>query len=131
VVMIATLAAMDLSRRQGGSPSVFGIIGFIPFFVWESFLGGVDVVRRVIRPTMIIDPGFHPYPLRLQGSSARVFFLDSISLLPGTLSADMRDGIVQVHALDLRDENLDRSLARLEKRVAKLFGETLEPDTHD
>jgi multicomponent Na+:H+ antiporter subunit E len=127
-VVGATLAAMNLTRRQGGNPSVFGIVSFLPFFVWESILGGVDVARRVMRPTIKIEPGFRSYPLRLQGLGARVFFLDTISLLPGTLSADMRDGIVQVHTLDLRDDNLESSLADLERRVAKLFGETWEAD---
>jgi multicomponent Na+:H+ antiporter subunit E len=129
-VLLATLAAMKLSRRRDGGPSVLGVLGFVPFFVWESFLGGVDVARRVMRPTMSIGPGFHPYRLRLQGSNARVFFLDSISLLPGTLSADMRDGVIQVHALDLNDPQLDDSLTRLEQRIARLFGEALETDKH-
>jgi multicomponent Na+:H+ antiporter subunit E len=130
-VVGAALAAISLSRRQGGNPSVFGIIGFLPFFVWESVLGGVDVAHRVMRPTIKIEPGFRSYPLRLQGPGARVFFLDTISLLPGTLSAYMRDGVGQVHTLDLRDDNLDSSLADLEGRVAKLFGETWEDDRSD
>jgi hypothetical protein len=42
----------------------------------------------------------------------------------------MRDGVIQVHALDLNDPQLDDSLTRLEQRIARLFGEALETDKH-
>jgi multicomponent Na+:H+ antiporter subunit E len=63
--------------------------------------------------------------VRLQRPDARVFFVDGISLLPGTLSADLRDGVLLVHALDTKDA-VSASLRRLEERVADLFGEQLE-----
>jgi multicomponent Na+:H+ antiporter subunit E len=52
-------------------------------------------------------------------------FIDSISLLPGTLSADLRGDLVTVHALDVRTDVVE-GLATLERRVAALFGESLE-----
>jgi multicomponent Na+:H+ antiporter subunit E len=74
---------------------------------------------------MRIDPGFVRYPLRLENPSARVFFVNGISLLPGTLSADLRADVIHVHVLDLRSDTLT-GLRRLEHRVADLFHERLE-----
>jgi multicomponent Na+:H+ antiporter subunit E len=123
-VLAATLAALRLSERGNGL-SARGAARFLPFFLLESVRGGVDVARRVLRPQMRIDPGIHTYRLRLRRSDACVFFVDSVSLLPGTLSADLCDGVMRVHALDVNDA-IAASLRRLEERVADLFGEQLE-----
>ncbi|NBC11122.1 MAG: cation transporter [Planctomycetes bacterium] len=116
-------AASDASGRRGMTPS--GLLGFVPLFLLESLRGGLDVAGRVMRPQLRIQPGFHAYAPRLRDPVARIVFLDSISLLPGTLSADLRDDIIQVHALDTASD-LDPELERLERAVARLFGETLE-----
>lgn len=129
-VLLATYAAARLSTRVGADPRPLRLMTFAPFFVWESVLGGVDVARRVLGPKVRIDPALVSYRPRLRDPAAQVAFLDSISLLPGTLSADMRDGVVQVHALDLNDPQLDDSLTRLEQRIGRLFGEALETDKH-
>ncbi len=102
-----------------------GLLRFAPFFVRESVRGGIDVAVRVMRPRLRIDPGFQYYDVRLADPIAQVVFLDSISLLPGTLSADFIDGRIKVHALDT-SKDLAPSLQRLERLVAALFGE--QPD---
>jgi multicomponent Na+:H+ antiporter subunit E len=124
-VLLATFAAARLSQLVGADPKPLRLAGFVPFFVWESILGGIDVARRVLAPRLRIDPALVTYRPRLTDPAARVVFLDSISLLPGTLSADIRDGLAYVHALD-GDDAVIAGLARLERRVAHLFGEQLE-----
>lgn len=116
-------AATDASERRGMTLS--GLLAFVPLFLLGSLRGGLDVAGRVMRPRLRIAPGFHAYAPRLRDPVARIVFLDSISLLPGTLSADLRGGIIQVHALDTGSD-LNPELERLEGAVARLFGETLE-----
>lgn len=103
---------------------LLGLMRFIPYFAIESLRGGLDVAARVMRPRVRIDPGFLRYPVRLRSPSAQVVFIDSISLLPGTLSADLRNGVIDVHALDI-SADLEPELERLEGRVARVFGERL------
>jgi len=124
IVLLATVYGERLAipPRRGLSP--VAVLAFIPYFLWQSLLGGLDVARRVLRPQLDIDPGFLRYPVRLSDPDARVFFLDSIRLLPGTLSANMRGGMIDVHALDA-GVDVAPELADLERRVARLFGETL------
>jgi multicomponent Na+:H+ antiporter subunit E len=124
----AVLAALWIARREsgGGAPgwSVWGFVQFFPYFLWESFRGGIDVARRVIGCRVDVDPGYHSYLLALARPGARVFFLDVVSLLPGTLSADIEGDRLLVHMLDRRQDP-SRELARLERRVAAVFGEQL------
>ena len=127
-VTLATLVALRLATQTSDQSRLLGFIRFVPFFLVESIRGGVDVASRVMRPRLRIAPGVRTYTLRLSGPNARVFFLDTVSLLPGTLSADMRDGQLFVHALDVHDD-INASLRRLEHRIADLFGESLGDDT--
>lgn len=125
-VAAATLASLKLSEPRARSLSLPGLARFIPFFLWESLRGGFDVAARVMLPRLRVQPGTTTYNIRLRNPTARLVFLDSISLLPGTLSADLKGDLLWVHALEITAD-VDQGLMDLEERVADLFGETLEP----
>jgi len=124
-VLAATWASQRLAQRTRGL-SLPGLLRFLPYFIYESVRGGLDVALRVLRPRMRISPGVQTYRSRLDDRAARVFFAGSISLLPGTLSADLRGRTIHVHALDARGD-LAPDLERLELRVADLFAQPLAP----
>jgi len=124
MVLLAAVASLALRRPRKRGLSLAGLLRFAPFFVIESLRGGLDVTVRVLRPRVRIAPGFQNYRMRLADPRARVFFFSVISLLPGTLSADVDDDRVLVHALDA-EADLNPELQRLERRVADLFGEAL------
>lgn len=129
-VALATLAAQRLAGPRVHGPRLLSTLRFVPYFVIESIRGGLDVASRVMRPRLRIAPGISTYDLRLASVNARVFFLNSVSLLPGTLSADLRGARLYVHALDTKDD-IDAGLRRLETQIADLFGEPLEPTRRD
>jgi multicomponent Na+:H+ antiporter subunit E len=129
-ILAATWASLALSGRKSPDrnrrvPSILGMLRFIPFFLWESLRGGIDVAARVMTPRPRVDPGMRSYRMRLQSAAARLVFVDSVSLLPGTLSADLQGDLVTVHALDVGDD-IERSLQGLERKVADLFDERLD-----
>jgi multicomponent Na+:H+ antiporter subunit E len=49
-----------------------------------------------------------------------VIFASTVNLLPGTLSAELNDNVVTIHALNASSA-VDRQLQELERRVARLF----------
>jgi multicomponent Na+:H+ antiporter subunit E len=93
---------------------------FLPFFCLQSLRGGVDVAWRAFHPGLPIHPCLVHYPLRLRETPARVFMANVVSLLPGTLSADIDGDSLIVHALDGRLPVAEQ-LAVLESRVANVF----------
>ena len=125
-VIVATWSYSRLSPRRSGRVSMIGVLRLLPVFFWESFRGGFDVAQRVLRLRPKINPGLFDYRLNLSSTSARVFFVDLVSLLPGTLSADIRGDRMRIHALDLSQDSVTE-LWRLERRVAAVFCQTL-PD---
>lgn len=100
------------------------VIGFVPFFLWHSLKGGVDVARRAFHPRMPIAPELIDYPLRLPPGLPRVILVNIVSLLPGTLSVTLDVQILKIHVLDSRGDVMSEVEA-LEYRVARMCGALL------
>lgn len=91
---------------------------FFAYFVRASILGGVDVAARALDPRLPIEPRFLRYPLTVPPGQPRTLLVSLVSLLPGTLSADLEKDTLIVHALS---EESAAGLRDLEQRVAWLF----------
>ena len=101
---------------------------FVPYFLLISFRGGIDVAKRAFLPSMPIDPAFVHYRLRVsEDGAAAVFFLSTISLVPGTLFVDIDKSQALVHLIDQGSSALGE-LERLERRVAPIFGESVDDE---
>lgn len=98
-----------------------GSLSFAWYFVVQSVRGGWDVARRVIDPRLPLEPGFHRHRVALPEGPARVFFENAVTLLPGTLSAELEGDAVIIHCLDLT-QPVAKDLLDLEERIARLFG---------
>lgn len=94
----------------------------IAFFVWfliESCKGGVDVAWRALHPAMPIKPEFLDYRLDLPPGQPRTLMISTISLLPGTLSADLvDDNTVVIHSIAPDSREVTE---RLERKIQHLF----------
>lgn len=100
--------------------SLAGIARFLPYFFWNSLRGGVDVAARALDPTLPIDPAVLRYEMRLESDEARVLMANTVTLLPGTLSADLQGNVLLVHVLNASGFSMD-TLDALQRRVADLF----------
>jgi multicomponent Na+:H+ antiporter subunit E len=124
-LIVASAAATSLALVPPlGRVRPAGLARFAVFFVRESVLGGVDVARRAFAPARAnVEPGFVERDLRLPEGAPRLLFTGCISLLPGTLSAQVDADAVRVHVLDPAMP-WERTLDSLEERVADLFALT-------
>lgn len=125
-VMLAATASLALI-----SPVTlvwYELFRFVPFFLIRSLLGGADVAWRALRPSMPIDPHLIEYPIRLPQGLPSVFMANTVSLLPGTLSAELNSNYLNIHVLAGRKDIL-AELGTLEEMVAALFGTSLRPSS--
>tara|TARA_R110001592_G_scaffold116143_1_gene317205 strand:- start:9898 stop:10452 length:555 start_codon:yes stop_codon:yes gene_type:complete len=122
VVMLATLVSMALLPPFCWSLS--GIVRFLPFFLWHSLRGGVDVGWRAFHPNVPINPALIDYPLCLPPGIVRVFMANIVNLLPGTLCAELNGNCLKVHALDTSKDVLLELMA-VEQVVARIFSISL------
>jgi len=116
--LLVSLLLLPASRRQR---PLGGTVRFVGFFLWESLRGGIDVALRALNPRLPLNPDLIDYSLRLPEGNARIVLMNTISLLPGTLSANLQDDCLQVHTLDDDPQTL-QSLEQVETVVAQLFG---------
>lgn len=115
-VIVATIYSLKLSDPLLPKLSLSGAFVFILLFIRESISGGIDVARRTLSPKMMIEPGFDRYRLNIVDPCGRLIFINCISLLPGTLAADLDGEYVDLHVLDLRQDPLPQ-LQRIETAI--------------
>jgi len=114
-----------------GNINLLAFISFIPYFLWQSLLGGIDVAWRTLQPNMPIHPNIYTYEFRLKSDGARVFIAQAISLMPGTLTCLVGDHRLNIHVLSGSREQLVAAVTILEKRTARIFREQLEEPRHE
>jgi len=124
VVLAASWSVRHLGSGGAGAVSVLGLLRFVPFFLWQSLRGGIDVALRTLAPRMRICPGFTVYRSELRRRDALSFFVACVSLLPGSLAAGIDGDRLDVHLLDSATDATDE-LRRLEAAVARVYPDTL------
>lgn len=123
-VLLATAAAVALPASS--NLVWYEGLKFLPYFFWRSLLGGVDVAWRAFHPLMPIAPDMIEYPTSLPKGLAQVVMANTISLLPGTLSAQLDHGVITVHVLD-GDSDFLSEIKAVECRLARVFGTASAP----
>lgn len=126
-IVLAILLQPDSETRffkKSPFLNVIGLVQFGYFFLLESLRGGLDVSSRVLAAKPRVDPVFYDYSMQLQIPNAQLLFITSVSLLPGTLCADLNNNQITIHTLD-QHMDTTQGMKRLEFLVGKIFGEAL------
>ena len=119
-ILTAIFIDYRLSPPKGNRWSLGGFLVYAFYFLKLSITGGIDVAWRTYHPRLPLNPAMIEYPLRLTSLSARNLFVCTVSLLPGTLSAELRDNILFVHVLDV-GRPFKQELKIIENRVEVVF----------
>ena len=99
-------------------------LDLLRYWIWligQIIRSSIDVSRIVLHPKLPISPRV----IDVKAEAERPFYLvtlgNSITLTPGTLSIDVHDGVIKVHALteagasDLEAGEMNRRVAEIEK----------------
>ena len=123
VIIAASLASFHILPLRSWRWSLWGLTLFVPYFLWQSLLGSLDVAWRALHPKMPLKPGLQDFHTRLPGHLPRVFLAWTISLLPGTASVNLEDDQLIIHSLNV-DDNFVPTMKDLERRIGRIFGVT-------
>jgi multicomponent Na+:H+ antiporter subunit E len=124
LILIAVLggafASLILVPSSGLGWSIAGWGQFIPFFIAQSVMGGIDVAFRAITPTPRLDPGYVEFTFHVKDEPARVFVANVMSLMPGTLSVLIEGDCLRMHVLDTTMPAVERA-REVEQHAARMF----------
>jgi multicomponent Na+:H+ antiporter subunit E len=84
-----------------GHPSHLSVraLTYWPWLLWEIVKSGWDVTKRILHPRLPISPCMVRVPTSQATDVGRVIYANSITLTPGTISLELTDGEILVHAL--------------------------------
>ena len=125
----SVLLVVGLSRRMdrvAEAPRVYTLglrpLAYLPWLLWEIVKANLAVARLILDPSLPIAPRLVRVRALQKTPLGQTIFANSITLTPGTLSLEVEDGSVLVHALTAESAAgvLEGSMNR---RVARLEGE--------
>jgi multicomponent Na+:H+ antiporter subunit E len=105
-------------------PAHFRLLPLVRYWVWlldQIVRSALDVARRVLDPSLPIDPVVITLPVAQSTEMGRTTYANSITLTPGTVCLDVDEDTLRVHALTgegasaLREGEMNRRVAALEQ----------------
>lgn len=94
------------------------------YWVWltrEIIYSNIDVVKKIWQGNTSIDPKVATLKLTQRSDIAKVVYANSVTLTPGTVTIDLTEDEITVHALtasgieSLKSGDMDRRVTRLER----------------
>ena len=101
-VLVVTGLTQRLLRVAGAGhalPFGLGHLLYLPWLMVEIVKANFDVARIVLSQDMAISPRLIRVKASQKTVLGQVVYANSITLTPGTVSLDLRDGEILVHAL--------------------------------
>ena len=121
VVFVTT--RMDVVDREGHPIDLtWGALIYWPWLFKEIILANIDVARRVLSPTLNISPTLVRLKASQRSDLGQVIYANSITLTPGTVSIDVANGEILVHAISL--EGAEALIeGEMDRRVCQMVSE--------
>jgi multicomponent Na+:H+ antiporter subunit E len=125
IVLSTTLAVIfcsncDLFESINLTPKAFAYT-FIYLFVFmiELIKANIDVTRRVLSPSLPINPGIVKVKTKLKSKMARLILADSITLTPGTFTLQVEDDTFYIHWINVEQEGVEEATEALIRKFEK------------
>jgi multicomponent Na+:H+ antiporter subunit E len=96
------------------------LIPFFYYFFVQSLRGGWDTAKLALIPRPKLSPGFIRFHTDLANESQVFAFMQVLSLLPGTVSAEQNGRKLTIHVLNLHTFNR-AEIDDCQVRVSQLF----------
>lgn len=121
VILVVFVAnRMEILDEEGHPIELIpGLIRYAPWLGREIVLSNIAVIRCILDPDMPIRPQLFRTAADQSTDVGKVIFANSITLTPGTVSLDVDEETIEVHALteataqDLESGTMNRKVSKL------------------
>lgn len=124
-IALALTASLSLSPPGLSQFSLIGLTSFLAYFLAQSLKGGIQVSLAALRPRLDLHPDVQIIYPRLPEGVGRVILVNTLNLLPGTLSVSLTTEGLRLHILDKR-RSIEVEVRNIEARIAHMLGLKLE-----
>ncbi|MCL7943501.1 Na+/H+ antiporter subunit E [Marinobacter sp. ATCH36] len=124
IVILASFISLRLFPPGTARVRPLPFLLFMLFFIGRSVVAGIDVARRLLSPSLPVNPGYLTFYLSLPEGSPCWLLANTMSLMPGTLSVSLDGTRLDLHCLDTRDP-VEADLKAVEQKIARVFGLSL------
>ncbi len=104
---------------------IFWMIWYFFVFLKALIIANFDVARRVISPSLPINPGIVKFKTKLKTNYSKMVLANSITLTPGTLSVDVVGDTFYIHWIDVETTDPEEAFKIIaepfEKVLLKIF----------
>lgn len=96
------------------------IVWYLCYLVKEIFVSAFRTIHFIWSPVEEVEPQLVSFRSKLRTKAGRVVLADSITMTPGTITVDIAEDKLLVHALDatmaegLEDSRMERNIAKVE-----------------
>jgi len=98
---------------------LFWILVYLPFFIKEVIIANFKIALIVLNPKMPINPKFIKGKINLKSNIGKLILANSITLTPGTLSADIKDDELLIHCVKVED-SAEHIILKFEKYISRI-----------
>lgn len=95
---------------------------YVPWLIYQIVSANIYVAYLVLSPKLLICPQIIRFKTKLESDISWVTLANSITLTPGTITMDIKEGEFYVHALDKKVAN-DLNAGEMEDQVAHIYME--------
>lgn len=92
---------------------------FLGVFFIELIKSNLDVTRRVLTPSLPINPGIVEVKTKLKSKFARMLLANTITLTPGTLTVEVKDDSYFIHWIDVESEDIKAATKQIVEKFEK------------
>jgi len=104
---------------------IFWMVWYFFVFLKALVIANFDVARRVISPSLPINPGIVKFKTKLKTNYSKMVLANSITLTPGTLSVDVVGDTFYIHWIDVETTDPEEAFKIIaepfEKVLLKIF----------
>lgn len=101
--------------------SLFYSIVYVFVFLIALIKSNFDVARRVLTPSLPINPGIVKFQTKLKSDFAKMMLANSITLTPGTLSVDLIEDTYYIHWIDVKTLDPEKAHAAIAEQFEKIL----------
>ena len=123
--LLAALGVAWINTDRSTSRFAIPRLRIIWYFLWlvgRILRSGFHLSVLILHPALPIDPKLIRYHTKLREDAGIVLLGNSITLTPGTITAEVNSKDLLVHAMDDKSAH-DITSGRLEQQIAGLFAE--------